>query len=309
MTGATGHVGGSLLSVLSALDAPTRALVRSPERADDLRGYDVEIALGTFEDPATLDDALRGVTAAFLVSPAGPAQVALETAFIDAAARSPQPPHVVKLASIGVAPDAPYSFARAHAEVVQVLADSGLPHTVLAPNGFMQNFEGFAVPIARDNLIALPYADAAVSFVDVRDIAAVAAHVLTDPTGHEGATYTITGPAALTGEDLAAVFSEVHGRPVRYVDVPPEDAHAGMLAGGLPGWLADALGELNAFYRSGAAAVVTDEVYKATGRPAFSPGALRARPPGGLPGGLSHPGREVNRQTAPGRTRCPPGPA
>ena len=104
MTGATGHVGSSVIAALGQAGVPCRALVRTPERADDLRGYDTEIALGDFAEPESLDDALRGVTAALLVSPPAPQQIAWETAFIDAAARAALRPHVVKIASIGAAP-------------------------------------------------------------------------------------------------------------------------------------------------------------------------------------------------------------
>jgi uncharacterized protein YbjT (DUF2867 family) len=268
VTGATGHVGGTIVRTLTALGAPCRALVRSPERADDLRGYDVEIAIGEFDRPESLDDALRGVTSAFLASPVGPGQPVLERSFIDAAARAPSRPHVVKLASIGAAVDAPYGFGRVHGEIVEILRSSGLPHTVLAPNGFMQSFEAQALAIARDGVLATPGGDAAVSFVDVRDVAAVGARVLIDPADHAGAAYDITGPEALTYADVAAVFSRTHERAVRYVDVPVEQARAGMLSEGKPDWLAQGLLDLAAYYRSGAAAGVTDAVSTVTGRPA-----------------------------------------
>ncbi len=109
--------------------------------------------------------------------------------------------------------------------------------------------------------------DAAVGHVDVRDVAAVAAHVLTSE-GHAGATYTITGPEALTYAQVAETMSRVLGRPVRLEEVPAEQARAGMVAAGVPEWLADGLGELDAVTRTGAAAGVTDEVQKATGHPA-----------------------------------------
>jgi uncharacterized protein YbjT (DUF2867 family) len=266
VTGATGHVGSSVVASLSQAEAPCRALVRSPERADDLRGYDTEIAVGDFSEPESLDDALRGVTAALLVAPPGPQQVAWETAFIDAAARAPLPPHIVKVASIGAAPDAPYQFGRTHGQIIETLRSSGVPHTVLAPNGYLQNLEAQAVSVARDGVLAIPGGDAVVSHIDVRDVAAAAAVVLMAPAGHADRTYDLTGPAPLSYADIAQVFGQVVGRPVRYVDVPVDQARAGMLGEGMPDWLVDAVLDLAAFYRTGAASLVSGDVERLTGR-------------------------------------------
>jgi uncharacterized protein YbjT (DUF2867 family) len=176
---------------------------------------------------------------------------------------------VVLLAAEGV--DAPGErggrVLAEHRRVVRHLRDSGLPGTVLAPGSFMQNLLRQAGSVQEHDVLALPAGTAAVNHVDVRDVAAVAAHVLTSD-GHDGATYTVTGPEALTYEQVAASLAEVLGREVRYVDAPPQDARAALVGGGLSPWLADALLELHEAYRSGHGATVTDEVEKATGRPA-----------------------------------------
>jgi uncharacterized protein YbjT (DUF2867 family) len=154
-----------------------------------------------------------------------------------------------------------------HRRVVQHLRDSGLRGTVLAPGSFMQNLLNRAGSVQEQGVLAASAGTAAISHVDVRDVAAVAAHVLTSD-GHEGATYTITGPEALTWEQVAAQLGEVLGREVRYVDAAPQDARAAMIGRGTPEWVADALLELNDAYRAGHGATVTDEVEKATGKPA-----------------------------------------
>jgi uncharacterized protein YbjT (DUF2867 family) len=78
--------------------------------------------------------------------------------------------------------------------------------------------------------------------------------------GHEGKVYDITGPAALGYADVAATFARVLGRPVAYVDVPPAAAKQGMVAGGMPEWVADALNELSEQMKLGRFAEVTDVV-------------------------------------------------
>jgi uncharacterized protein YbjT (DUF2867 family) len=266
VTGATGHVGSQVIATLGHAGVPCRALVRSPERADDLRGYDAEIAIGDFAKPESLDDALRGVTAALLVSPAVPEQAAWETAFIDAATRAPLTPHVVKVASIGAAPDAPYHFGRTHGEIIETLRASGVPHTVLAPNGYLHSLEMHAGSMARDGVLAMPGGDAVISQIDVRDVAAVAAAVLNDPVGHVDQTYDLTGPEPLSYADIAEVFTRNIGRQVRYVDVPVDQARAHLLGDGMPEWLVDRLLDLSAFYCTGAASVVSGDVERLTGR-------------------------------------------
>src|SRR4051794_4636313 len=101
VTGATGNVGGELVMALCRSGATTRALVRTPERADALRGYDCEIAIADYTDPAAMVRALRGVDRVFLVSPAGPDQPSLEGAVIDAMLRAGTG-YVVKVAVEGL---------------------------------------------------------------------------------------------------------------------------------------------------------------------------------------------------------------
>src|SRR5689334_14358501 len=118
VTGATGTIGGDLLVRLCSAGAPVRALVRSPERGDDLRGYDCELAVGRYDDRAALDAALRGVDRVFLVSRAGERQVEEESAVIDAVGRAGGA-HVVKVGAIGCAdPDQPFGrFVASHARL------------------------------------------------------------------------------------------------------------------------------------------------------------------------------------------------
>jgi uncharacterized protein YbjT (DUF2867 family) len=111
--------------------------------------------------------------------------------------------------------------------------------TSLRPNLFFQGLFAFAGTIASDNRFYAPIGDARVSAVDVRDIAGVAAAALTEP-GHEGTTYTITAPAAITHSEIADALSVATGRQIAFVDVPP-DAFRNSLQGMLPDWQLDGL--------------------------------------------------------------------
>lgn len=265
VTGATGNVGSALTAELCAAGEATRALVRTPESADNLRGYDCEIAVGDFSDARSLDKALCDVRVMYLLTPGGPSQVDQERAAVDAAVRAGGV-RVVKHAALGY--DGGIGrFGDNHGRSIDYLRASGLPFTVLAPNAFMQNLLGNAALVQQQGILPAAGGDAAVSHVDARDIAAVAAHVLSSD-GHEGATYEITGPEGLTYGQVAAQLSELLGREIRYVDTPPEEARRAMVGGGMPEWFAGALTELTAAYRAGKGEKVTDEVEKATGRPA-----------------------------------------
>lgn len=268
LTGATGNVGSHLLQILCRDGHPVRALVRSSEKADNLRGYDCETAVGSFEDPPSLHRALAGVDRVFLLSRAGEHMAEQEKAVVDAIAAAHGQARVVKVAAAGYEHGG-IALAEQHGAVVAHLRASGLPTTVLAPTSFMQNMLTWAGSISERGQFAAPAGAAAISHVDARDVAAVAAHVLTSD-GHEGASYTVTGAEALTYAQVAERFTAALGKPVSYVDVPPEAAREAMVAAGMQSWLADALVELNGVYRTGAAVGTTDEVEKATGRPARS---------------------------------------
>jgi uncharacterized protein YbjT (DUF2867 family) len=118
--------------------------------------------------------------------------------------------------------------------------DSGVPWTFLRPTGFMSNALHWAGTIASHDTVYHPYGDGRVALIDPRDIAAVAATVLTRP-GHDGRAYPLCGPEALGPADEVAILSEVLGRPLRYVEVSPEDAHRTMVERGMPPELADAV--------------------------------------------------------------------
>ena len=259
ITGATGTTGREVVRELRRLGAKgVRALVRDPARADFIRAAGFETKAGDFGRPETLDAALEGVERALLLTPPTPDTVSQHHDFIVAAAGAGVR-YVVKLSAFAADADAPEGFGRWHGQSENLLKTSGLKWTILRPNFFMQNLLGQARQIAATGGIFQPVGDARASFIDVRDIAAVAARALTED-GHEGQTYTLTGPEALSYHDVAAKLSEAAGRGIEYVPVSPEQFRAGALGAGLPEWLVSALERLNELFASGEAAEVTDAV-------------------------------------------------
>jgi len=264
VTGATGNTGSELVRLLAEVGAPARALVRSPEKAASIQRLGLEAALGDFEQPDTLDAAMAGCDHLFLLSPPNPHQPKQERNAIDAAKRAGVG-HVVALSVLGSSPDASVAFGRWHGEIDRHLAESGLPHTLLLPAGFMQNFLAVAQTVAEQGVLYGMTGDTRVSYIDTRDVAAVAARVLTSP-GHEGKAYALTGPAALCGDEVAERLSAATGRQVGSVDVAADTFRQALAGAGLPGWLVDRLIELNTMMAAGHAAGVTDEVATLLGR-------------------------------------------
>ncbi|HVF43709.1 MAG TPA: SDR family oxidoreductase [Pyrinomonadaceae bacterium] len=265
ITGATGTTGREVVAELQRLGATgVRALVRDPARASFIREAGFETVGGDFDRPETLDAALEGVETALLLTPPSPHTYAYQRDFIESAKRAGLR-RVVKVSAIGADAAAPEGFGRWHGQAEEFLKASGLAWTILRPNFFMQNLLGQAHTVATQGAIYQPGGDARASLIDARDIAAVAARSLTDE-GHEGKTYTLTGPEALSYADAAAKISEATGRPVRYVALTPEQFREGALAQGLPEWLVSALERLNEFFASGDAAQVTHDVRNVGGR-------------------------------------------
>ena len=270
VTGATGNVGGAVIANLTAMGANVRALVRDDSKAQGLRDAGVEVVVGDLEKPETLDAAFSGVDKVFLATPVGPDQVSLARNGI-AAARRAGNPHIVRLSAgaLNTATDSPARVTRQHAEIDAELEASGLPYTLLRPHNFMQNTLMAAQSVASDGTVYMPLKEGKLGIIDIRDIADVAAKVLTE-AGHEGKTYGLTGPASISFNDIAAGLSKALGKEIKYVDVPLEAAREAMVGMGLAGWYADAYNEYNKAFSEGLGDFTTNDVEAITGHPARS---------------------------------------
>jgi uncharacterized protein YbjT (DUF2867 family) len=263
ITGATGRVGGAILKQLAIHGTPVRALLRDPEKAAAVADLGGEPVIADLAQARSLEVALDGVSAALLVSPLDPHQVELQNNFIDAAKRVGQV-HVVKISGLGTALDSPVRSGRWHAQTEKYLEDSGLPYTHLRPLFFMQNILRFAPTIRATGEFTGALSQGKVAMVDVTDIAAIAAAVLTTP-GHAGKAYTLTGPEALSYEEVAERLSNWLGRRVIYKDIPLKVMRQRLLASGMPEWHVDIQIEFSTALSSGQASTVSDTVEAVTG--------------------------------------------
>jgi uncharacterized protein YbjT (DUF2867 family) len=247
ITGAAGLNGRTIVSEFAQEKHPVRALVRSPGRAaqaglDQLAG--VEWVEADMSKPDGLGAALDRVDRVLMISSASPDMVETQCSFIDAC-KGAGVRHVVKFsgAESGVGFDATqFRFTRMHEEIEDYLEKSGLSWTHLRPSQFMQVYLREAPSIAAEGALYLPFDNIRLSPVDVTDIAKVSYRLLRDG-GHEGESLDMTGPEALTMDDVAARISEAIGRTVRYVNVSMEERRRALLASGASTSFADALDE------------------------------------------------------------------
>ena len=270
VTGATGNVGSLLIPKLTNLGADVRALVRDESKAQGLKDAGVEIVVGDLDKPDTLDAAFRGVDKVFLITPPNPNQVVQTKNGIEAAKRTGNP-YVVRL-SAGAVKEMPRALPRIsgqHAETDGMLKASGLPYNIIRPHNFMQGTMMAAQTVASEGAVYMAFKEGKVGMIDVRDIADVAAKVLTED-GHQGKTYTLTGPASISLHDVAAGLSQALGKQVNYVDVPLEAAREGMIGMGLPEWVADAFGEYMTAFSEGYGDFTTPDFENVTGHAARS---------------------------------------
>jgi len=173
--------------------------------------------------------------------------------------------HIVKLSGIMPELDSAFRFARMHGEIEKRLEASGMAFTHLRAGEFMPAYFRQVPNITAKGAMFLPMEDASIASIDVGDIAEIAAKVLTG-SGHEGKTYPLTGPQALTMTEVAEKLSTATGKTIRYVNVPPEAARQAQLAAGMPPYLADALFELFAERRNGKEATVWPNAQALLGR-------------------------------------------
>ncbi|UGT61160.1 SDR family oxidoreductase [Nocardia asteroides] len=276
VTGATGSIGRPLVAELHRRGAAFRSLVRDPARAN-LPGA---VAVGDFDDPASLDRALDGVTRVFLCSPGavpapGPQpMIAQQGAVIEAAVRAGVR-RIVKVSVQGARAGGLLAEG-AHAVLEERLRAAGPEWVLLRPSGFMQNFRTGTGAFTADGDLVGAYGEGRVAYIDAADIAACAVPPLLE-SGYAGETFVLTGPEALSHTEIAAQLTAATGRAVRYRDLPAAEFAETLVAQGLPAPFAADVAALFAEVARGGLATVTDTVELLTGRPATTFRAFLAR--------------------------------
>jgi uncharacterized protein YbjT (DUF2867 family) len=219
VTGATGRVGRLVVDELLRAGASVRALTRRPDQAALPAG--VEVVAGDFAVPESLEPALEGAAAVFLVWTAAPAAASAVVTRLAA-----HPRRVTYLSAPYQTPhpffQQPNPMAAMHAEVERLLAETGLETTVLRPGMFASNALGWWGPqIRAGDVVRWPYAAVETAPIDERDIAAVAARTLLDER-HAG-DYVLTGAESLSQAAQVHAIGDAIGRPLRLEELSPDE--------------------------------------------------------------------------------------
>lgn len=265
--GATGNIGSALLHLLAERGTAVRAVSRRPSQKNDPTG--VEWVQGDLAQPDRLVEIFDGAKKLFLATGNAGNMVLLQKNAI-AAAEKAGIEHVVKVSALGASDHSKSVIGVWHYVIERALRESRLEWTNLRPHVFMQNGLDQAEAIRTDGTLYSPAGDASIPMIDTRDIAAVSASILTE-RGHEGETYTLSGPEPVSYQRAAEVLSDVLATPITYVAETEDNAWHRLRAAGLPAWLIGAQLALASYQRAGGGTdIVTDTVETITGKPSRS---------------------------------------
>jgi len=249
VTGAAGKTGRAVIRALITAGEQVRALVHRPDQAQLVEALGAqETIIGDARSQDTLDEATRGVRAVYHIPPnVSPDEVMIgETAV--AAARSAGAEHFVYHSVLHPqAEEMPHHWSKLRVE--ERLFQSGLPYTILQPAAYMQNILAHWDQIMEQGVYPVPYAvETRLGMVDLEDVAEAAVTVVTEPGGHAGATYELSGTEALLQTEISAILSQEIGRPVRARVVSRKDWEQRARASGLEDYGVDALTKMFRYY-------------------------------------------------------------
>ncbi|MBF6326980.1 NAD(P)H-binding protein [Nocardia transvalensis] len=251
---ATGKTGRRVVRNLRAAEVPVRPASRTSPTPFD------------WSDPTTWQPALTGSRAVYLVAPDEPEPIA---DFVDTAVAAGVQ-RLVTLSGNGIE-HIDERFGQGMAAAEAAVRASGVEWTIVRANNFLQNFsEDLWLDPLRSGRLALPVGGALEPFVDVEDVAAVAAAVLVEP-GHAGRVYGVSGPRRVGFGEAVEVISAAAGRPIVFEDITPEQYRDDLRAAGQPEAVVEAMDSLFGLLRAGHLSGLTDGVQQVLGR---APGSI-----------------------------------
>lgn len=273
-------MGSEVVKQLAAISSSSghkiRAAVHSKNKTGQLGDKRVEIVDLDYTKPETVAYALNSVDKIFLQTLPTPNVTDISSNLVNEAKKN-SVKYIVKLSAIGASDSESRStILRLHGEEEKIIEDSGIPYTFLRPPAFMQNFvTQFGHTIRTQNAFYVPAGDAKMSFVDTRDIGAVAAVMLTNTNHgasqqHENKAYDITGQDALSYRQVADILSNEVGKKISYIDITEDDARTGMKQIGMDEWFINIMIELFRIIRAGYGSETTTAVEHITGRKPIS---------------------------------------
>jgi uncharacterized protein YbjT (DUF2867 family) len=280
VTGATGTVGTEVVKQLLSAEGQKEEdiIVKAAARSandDTFRNLGVQVVQLDYDKPDTLSAALRGIDKLFLLTPFQSNMVDLTSNLVNEA-KNAGVRYIVKQSVLGADAEPGITPSRLHRQAEKVIEESGIPFTFLRPNFFMQNFVTFYSHfIKTQGAFYVPAEDAKASFVDARDIAAVAVKALSGSSkngtaNHIRKAYDITGGEALSYGQAAEILSKEIGKKVNYLNISDEDARKGMKDMGADEWTINSMIELFGITRAGYLSEISPAVEQITGNKPIS---------------------------------------
>jgi uncharacterized protein YbjT (DUF2867 family) len=267
ITGATGTVGSEVVKQLSAKGE--NIIVKAAARSATDNTFEnlnrVQVVQLDYDKPDRLAVALKGVDKLFLLTPFQSNMVDLTSNLVSEAKKA-KVKYIAKQSVMGADAEPGITPGRLHRQAEKIIEESGIPFTFLRPNFFMQNFVNYySNLISSQGAFYMPAGDAKVSFVDVRDIAAVAVKSLINENQQKGRAYNITGGEALTYGQAAEILSKAVGKKINYVNVTDQDARKGMKDMSMDEWTIKSMIELFEITRAGYVSEISPIVEQVTG--------------------------------------------
>ena len=267
ITGATGTVGSEVVKQLSAKGE--NIIVKAAARSATDNTFEnlnrVQVVQLDYDKPDSLAVALKGVDKLFLLTPFQSNMVDLTSNLVSEAKKA-KVKYIVKQSVMGADAEPGITPGRLHRQAEKIIEESGIPFTFLRPNFFMQNFVNYYSNLIRSQgAFYIPAGDAKVSFVDVRDIAAVAVKSLINDNQQKGRAYNITGGEALSYGQAAEILSKAVGKKINYVNVTDQDARNGMKDMSMDEWTIKSMIELFEITRAGYVSEISPIVEQVTG--------------------------------------------
>jgi NAD(P)H dehydrogenase (quinone) len=263
VTGVTGGLGGRVARRLAERGVGQRLVARDPGRAPELAG--AEVAAGSYDDRDSLRRAFAGAHTLFMVSASeDPDRLRLHANVVGAATDAGVE-RVVYTSFFGAAPDCSFTFGRDHWHTEELIKGSGLRFTMLRDNLYL---DFLPLMVGADGVIRGPAGDGRVAVVARDDIADVAAAVLLEGGDrHDGRSYDLTGPEALTMAEVAQRLSELAGRTITYHPETLEEAYASRASYGAPDWEVDGWVTTYVAIANGELEAVSGDVATVAGHP------------------------------------------
>lgn len=276
VTGASGQLGRGVINhLLDTFKVPAAQIIattRTPDNLADLAARGVVVRAADFNDPASLAKAFAGAGRALIISTNElEVQGKRREQQIAAVAAATQAGvvHLLYTSMPNPEPGSPVHFAPDHYDTEQAIKASGIPYTIFRNNWYDENLFMALPQVLASGQWYTSAGDGGISYGTRDDLAAAIAAGLASGT-NESTTYTLTGPKAYTTAEVAALVTEVTGKPIQVVQLSDDALTKGMKAAGLPEPFAKLLVSFDATTRGGGLGMVTDAVEKLSGRKSVS---------------------------------------